>query len=177
MLQPVQSILFATNFSPSCRAALETSISLAVQYQAKLFLLHVIEETYASPYVQRIMNDYLGQGAWESMQKDQEKSAREILIDKMSPEKITHTALQQLCEKSGNKDIHCGLPSYYTLVDKGDVVNSILSAVEENSCDLIVMGAREGFLEHNSLGSKVKGVMRQSKIPVLFVPPLPEDEH
>ena len=176
MFKPIQSILFATDFSPSCQAAFETSISLAVQYRASLFLLHVLEEKYVPPYVERIMTDYLGQEEWETMQKDQEQRAREILIGKMSPEKITHTALQQLCKKAGINDISCGIPNYYTLVDKGNVVSCILSAVDEHGCNLVLLGAREGFLEHNSLGSIVKGVMRHTRVPVMFVPPQPEDD-
>ena len=176
MLKPIQSILFATDFSPSCRAAFERSISLAIQYQARLYLVHVLEDRYDSPYVERIMSDYLGEDAWENMQKKQEQNARKILIDKMSPEKIAHTALQQLCEASGIKDVSCDKPHYQTLVETGDVVSSILDAAKKHRCDLIIVGAREGFLRHNSLGSKVKGVMRQTQVPVLFVPPHPEGD-
>jgi len=42
-------------------------------------------------------------------------------------------------------------------------------------CDLIVIGARKGFLKSNSIGPTAKGVMRKTRIPVLFVPPRSED--
>lgn len=50
------------------------------------------------------------------------------------------------------------------------MVEVILEQAAEKECDLIVMGASEGLLSSSSVGSNIKSVLKNSKIPVLVVP-------
>ncbi len=44
-------ILFPTDFSPPAKYALDYAISLALEHEAKLFVLHVIEDIgFSSPF-------------------------------------------------------------------------------------------------------------------------------
>jgi hypothetical protein len=38
------------------------------------------------------------------------------------------------------------------------------------------MGIKEGLMSKNSIGATTKGVIRKSRIPVMVVPPVPEDD-
>jgi len=175
MFNPTKCILFATNLSPTCRAAFEASISLAAQYQATLVLLHVIGRDVPT-HVEEHLKTVLGMEKYEALLKEHQQDARQALIGKMSSDSLMHTALKQYCADAGIVDVNSGLRPPEFAVVEGDVVHEIIAAAEKRGCDMIVMGARKGFLKNNSMGAAVKGVMRKTKIPVLFVPPNPGDE-
>jgi nucleotide-binding universal stress UspA family protein len=175
MFKPIKSVLFATNLSPSCWAAFEASIALAAQYKATLVLLHVIDRDVPM-HVEEHLKAVLGMEKWEALAKEHQQDARQALIGKMSSDNLLTRALNQYCAEAGIHDVDCGLAGHETVVAEGDVIEEVLSQAARQGCDLIVLGARKGFLKNNSIGNVVKGVMRKSKIPVLFVPPRPGDE-
>jgi nucleotide-binding universal stress UspA family protein len=46
-----RTILFPTDFSPPAKYALDYAISLALEHEAKLFVLHVVEDIgFSSPF-------------------------------------------------------------------------------------------------------------------------------
>jgi nucleotide-binding universal stress UspA family protein len=55
-------------------------------------------------------------------------------------------------------------------VSKGDIATTIVEEAKKLRCQLIVLGSKKGFTKKKSLGQVVKGVMRETRIPVLFVP-------
>jgi len=56
------------------------------------------------------------------------------------------------------------------VVVRGNVVDEILSEVQNRNCDLIVMGYyARGRLEDALLGSTPRRLLRRSKIPVMLV--------
>ena len=62
------------------------------------------------------------------------------------------------------------------VVSDGEVIQDIVKYSKDYNCDLIIMGIKEGFLSHNAIGGITKGVIRKSKIPVMVVPPVIEEE-
>lgn len=175
MFNPIKSVLFASNLSPSCWAAFEASIALAGQNKAKLVLLHVIDRDVPL-HVEEHLKAVLGEEKWARLAQEHHQDAHQALIGKMSSDNLLQRALQQYCADAGVHDADCGISGHETVVAEGDITQEILSQAAKHECDLIVLGARKGFLKNNSMGSVVKGVMRKSKIPVLFVPPRPGDE-
>ncbi|MCJ8500313.1 universal stress protein [Desulfatitalea alkaliphila] len=175
MFEKINTILFATNLSPSCRAAFEAAIALSAKYQAELVLLHVIDRDVPM-HVEEHLRAVLGPEKYAALAEEHQQDARQALIGKMSSESLLHTALRQYCEEAGLKELNSGLRAHQIVVAEGDVKTEVLSQADRYECDLIVIGARKGFLKNNSMGSVVKGVMRKAKIPVLFVPPRKEDE-
>jgi len=169
MFNPINSILFATNLTPACRPAFEVSISLAAQYHASLILLHVLDGKIPA-HIENEIKESLGQ-KWEAIKSERQQDARQALIGKMSSESLATTAIHLYCDQAGINDVSCGISSYKAIVKKGDVITSILTEAANFDCDMIVIGAQKNFLKNNSLGSIVKGVMRKTKIPVIFVPP------
>jgi nucleotide-binding universal stress UspA family protein len=169
MLKPIKSILFATNLSENCRPAFEMAASMAIRHEATLVLLHVLERV--PDYVESRLKGMLGKQQYGDLVKRNSDSARQALIGKKSSGRIIHEALAQYCTDVGIDDASCGYQSREIVVTDGELVDEIISKAKEYHCELIVMGAREGFLSDNSIGHTIKSVMRQAKIPVMMVPP------
>jgi len=49
MQEHFRNILVATDFSPSCKDAIDTAIALCKKHQAALHLMHVVENRYLLP--------------------------------------------------------------------------------------------------------------------------------
>jgi len=169
MFKPVSSILFATNLSDNCKPAFDFAVSLATKYQAAIILLHVIEKM--PDYAERRLVGLLGQKHWDEITKSHEEDARAALIGKKSSSSLIRKALEEFCSQAGIDDDSCGYHSREVVIKDGEVVTQIISQSKEYNADMIIMGARKGFLKDNKIGSNVKEVMRKTKIPVLVVPP------
>ena len=169
MFQTIKSVLFCSNLTKNCLNAFNLSLVLAIQNKAKLFLLHVIEKEVPT-YIENEIKSAIGEEKFKKIENDYQNDVRNILIGKMSPERMIHKILEQYCEKEDqcNENYY---PEYETLVVKGETSSAILSVSEEVGSDIIVLGARKGFSKNNSLGNVVKGVMRKAKKPVIFAPP------
>ncbi len=170
MLKPIQSILFATNLSENCRAALEASVAMATQHKARLVLLHVMGREMPS-HIESHFKDLLGEQKWKALIAEHEKEARETLVGKMSPGKIGHKAMKMYCEDAGIDMESCDFPFQDVVVADSSVVEAVIAQCGEHSCDLIVLGGQKGFFGGNAIGSVVKGVLRMASVPVLVVPP------
>jgi nucleotide-binding universal stress UspA family protein len=172
MIRPVKNILFATNLSADCMAAFDMAAGIATRFQATLVLLHVVEKM--PDYIESRLVGLLGEKQWQETIESRVSGAREQLIGKKSSNKMIQAALEQFCSAAGIDDDACGYHSREIVVTDGEVIQDILKTSKDFDCDLIVMGTKQGFLSHNSIGAIIKDVMRQSKIPVMMVPPAPE---
>lgn len=169
MFKPIKSILFATNLSQNCMPAFEMAASMATRYQATLVLLHVLERV--PDYIESRLRGMLGEKNYEQLVQKNSENARQALIGKKSSGSLIRDALDQFCTDAGIDDDSCGYQSREIVVAEGDLVDEIITRTKAHECDLIVMGAREGFLSDNSIGHTIKAVMRHSKVPVMMVPP------
>ena len=172
MIKDIKTILFATNLSENCMAAFEFASSLVIRYQASLIMLHVFEKE--PEYVHRRLKRFFNDTQWDSLLEHQRKNvnkAREALIAKQSPGKIVQGALQHFCVSAGIDSDSCGYKSTETVVLYGDVVQEIITQADKFSADLIVLGARRGFISDNKVGHTIKSILRKSSVPVLIAPP------
>ena len=174
MFKQVKAILFATNLSENCRQAFDYAAAMATRFEATIILLHVMDKM--PDYVEGRLRGLLGNKMWDDMQEAHERNAQEALIGKKSSNKLVREALNQFCSQAGIDDASCGYHSREVVVSDGEVVEDIIKTSKEYDCDLIIMGAREGFLSKNSIGTTIKSVMRQSRIPVMMVPPTEEEK-
>ena len=170
MSHPFSAILFATNLKPCCRHAFEVAAAMAIRHQAALVLVHVLEQV--PNYVQSNLKDMLGKTAYQELTRKYENQARNFLIGKKSSNQFIHDALMEFCTVVGMDDMACEGPARHVVVTDGHPVDKIIETARTHNCDLIVMGAREGFLADNAIGSTIKAVMRSSRVPVMMVPPL-----
>ena len=144
MTRNIKNILFATDFSDSSLQAAEYAVTLAHLTDAKLHVLHVINELDEHQRVMIPREAFLVLEKEVRIQsvKELEKFCREQ-TDGLST--VTHAVV--------------GAP-FKVILDMGGKVNS----------DLIVMGThgRTG-MEHVIVASTAERVVRRSKIPVLTV--------
>ncbi len=146
-MEEIKKILYATDFSENSKYALKFALSFARKYDAKLFVLHVIQQpTYP-----------LGMYA-------------EISFDAM--DKFTHTIAEATeREMQALKENFMGdFQNFETMILQGTPFLEILRVAKEKGAELIVMGThgRTG-LDHVLFGSTAEKVVRRSFCPVLSV--------
>ncbi len=147
---------------------------MATRYQATLVLLHVLEKI--PDYVEARLRGMLGDDQWKTYMAAHEKTARDTLIGKRSEKRMIRDALEKFCAEAGIDDDACGYHSREIVLTDGEVVEDIISKAREHDCELIVMGAHQGFITGTSVGATIKNVLRGSKLPVLVVPPKPQEK-
>ena len=173
MVPEIKKILFTTDLSQTARHAFHYAAAIAHRHEAQLVVLHVMEEhaSYSDGYLQ----NFLGEERWKQIREKRESEARQILIGKQREGAVIRQALGEFCdtERAGLGEIR--LPAEEIVVARGNVVNEILATVDDQSCDLIVMGYSErGKVGEAFLGSTSRRVLRFSRVPVLLVR-LPEE--
>jgi len=167
MSNKYQTILFTSNLSTASRTAFQQAAMLAIQFDAKLVLLHVMEGPSTS--YEGYVSSLFGQDQWQQILKNNKEEAKHALVGKVTPKQMVRTALSQFC-KENKEDVSYEIPNSEIVVKEGDVVQVILQQAAVSKCDLIVMGASEGLLSGFSVGNNIKSVLKKSKVPVLVVP-------
>ena len=141
----IKTILYPTDFSHGARAAMNHAVSLARDYDAKLILLHVIQDmTIAEWYIPSSLSvvdlaEDMRKSAWQEMDKWGVEIASTI--------------------KNVEKIVVNGVP----FVD-------IVRTAREKNADLIIIGThgRTG-IDHMLFGSTAEKVVRKAPCPVLTV--------
>ena len=141
----IRTILFPTDFSNGARAAMDSALSLANQYNAKLILLYVIQDVNIAEWY--IPSSVSAMDLVEDMQKGADAE-----MGKWAAE-----ASKQA------KDVE-------RMVVRGVPFVEIIRAAREKDADLIVIGThgRTG-IDHMLFGSTAEKVVRKAPCPVLTV--------
>ncbi len=142
-----QNVLLATDFSPASESALLYSLALARRWQARIFVVHVVNPTtiFGQDSVQRAVND-----AWREAHTE-----------------MTNQLIAGRLEGIEN----------HVVVRQGEIWAELQRMIEEFHADLLVTGTRgrSGVLKM-LLGSTAERIFRMSPIPVLTVGPKSPDE-
>ncbi|MGA6926208.1 MAG: universal stress protein [Desulfosarcina sp.] len=166
----IKKILFATDLSAQAPKAFGYAVSLADHYQAKMVILHVMEET--SPSVDSLVSNVVGEERLKALREESELSARDILIGKRrNPEHgLLRQAIGEMRKEMSATAVEEPAAPDEIVVTKGNVVEEVLQTAKATGCDMIVMWhyARSG-LSKAVLGSATRGVIRQGRFPVLLV--------
>ncbi len=139
--KPINRILFPTDFSETATKALHRAIALTEDFDAELYVLHIVDDTLISTHVdeeRKLILEELRRHALDEMQKQ------------LPPD------LLQNFETTG-------------AVKRGEPGKQICSFAETHGCDLIVMGShgRTG-LGRLLIGSVADKVVRRAKCPVFI---------
>jgi len=163
MLPDIKKILYATDMSPNARYAFGYAASLANQYDAKITIIHVVEEL--SPTAQLLIGDIIGEKRWSSIRGEKEQSVITAIRGR----------LENFCESFYHQMPQCRLAVARVMVETGPAVGRIIEAAESTDADVIVMGSHgQGVLQEVMIGSTSRRVLRRCKKPVLVVR-LPEN--
>ena len=163
----IRKILYATDLSENAKPAFSFAASLASQYDAGLFIVHVIDE---HPSLEEKIVGYVRAEQWEEIKKRNEDEARSALIGKISPRTMIGEALDRFAKDAQESLEEIPFRTEGIIVVRGNPVEQILQQSVENGCDLIVMGTQgAGTLTDAVIGSTARRVVRRSRIPVLVV--------
>ncbi len=168
MVKNVKKILFTTNLSRNCVPAFDIAVMMAMQFKAKILLLHVIEKM--PDYMEARLEDLLGEDTWEELKHSHEAEIRQQLIGKRSSNTLIEKALEKFCVEAGMDEAAWGYQAKEVVIDNGNVAESILANAKAHECDMIIMGAHENMLLGKSIGGTTKSVLKKTKIPVIVVP-------
>jgi nucleotide-binding universal stress UspA family protein len=144
----LKTILVPTDFSQSSEKALEKAVDLAEKYNAKVILLHVIDEK-----VQQCAADYcLKNEDVGRLEEESTKRSTQRLVDEA-------TALKGSRHVVIDYDLKIGAPA-----------EVILDEQLRTGTDLIIIGShgKKGILKH-FIGSVTDKVVRAAKSPVMVV--------
>ena len=160
----IETILFATDLSKNSKMAFAYAISLAQKYDAKVKLLHVIQEL--SDQAVRLIGDE----QWAKYRKETFTHAKvtltgkrkDLLYARKDAEDFVNSSLKQ----KENVETLCD----EIMVESGNPVDIITGVAERHRCDLIVMGAHNesGFIS-TMFGSTIIHVLKKTKIPMFIV--------
>ena len=143
------------DYNPTAQTVAEKGYALAKAMKAEVILLHVTEEpNYYTSFEYGPIMGYNG-------------FINSDLLKIAEPEEVAQASLDFLDQTKkhlDNKDIR-------TMVEEGDIPDTIIKVAEELPADVIVMGSHSRrWLEKILLGSVTESVLNHSTIPVFIVP-------
>ena len=142
--KPFTRILFPTDFSETSNKALAQAVAFTEDFDAELFVLHVIDDSLISTHVQEERTIIL-------------RELRKAALAEMRNQLPKHL-----------------IQNFETIaaVKRGDPGKVAAAYAETNHCDLIIMGThgRTG-LQRMLIGSVADKVLRRAKCPVYLVRP------
>lgn len=144
-MDDIKRILVVSRSTKHCRKAVHYGISLAKQYNAKLYVMHVIHDPFSVD-------------GWNlpipSLRKEYEKlvtKAREEIDHILKSERADGLAIEEW-------------------IREGKPADEIIAAVKEDKIDLIIMSAHEeGRFEHYLFGRAVEELTRKMPCSILLV--------
>jgi nucleotide-binding universal stress UspA family protein len=159
MIPQIKKILYATDLSKNSSYAFFYATDMARKHDARIVIVHTVEliPAYLESYMATI--------------DEFKKKRHEEIIESMK------NNLHTFCKKA---EAQIGPPCAELvskiLVPVGYPPNEILSAADEECCDVIVLGTHgKGFLAHTFLGSVSSAVLHRTRKPVFMVP-LPSEK-
>lgn len=157
MLPKIETVLYASDLGDNARPALRMAYKLAELSDARLVLLHVIEEV--APHVALMIDTYLPEENFEELQR----RGRQQVLDTMSKR------LTDFCQD----ELGGAIPEsrLEQRVEEGYPPRTILAVADELDADVIVLGAHA----HSTVGELVIGsvahkLMHQTRRPLMLVP-------
>ena len=170
----LKKILVGCDFSADSKQAFDYGLSLAQEFQADIYLAHVIKPTEhvdlkPADYINVIPGDYLVWGTsdyHEIQKKVTEENREKINILRSRLEKQLHLMVPEECQ------IWC-IPHATLLF--GEPYRELIKYAKEYGIDMIVLGVRGHTLwEKLMVGSTTDRVIREAPCPVLAVRPMEE---
>ncbi len=159
MLPLYKTILVTSDFTPNSDHAFKHAVMLARQNNAKIHLLHVIQQVDSS--IRGYIASVVGESRLSEFEKNNYLKAQLELQKELDDfaEKELKNYPQDLARFAGSQ------------VVIGQPVTQILDIAEELNADVIVMGTHgKGAIEHAFLGSVAEKVLRKAKRPVFTIP-------
>jgi nucleotide-binding universal stress UspA family protein len=151
----MNKILIAIDYYPSASKVADQGFAIAKAMHAETILLHIL----ANPgyYASSIYDPIMGYGGY-------------MHLDFFAPNIVQ--LLKDESEKYLNKiKHHLGSDNVTTVIDEGDIADTILETAKKMHVDMIVMGTHsKSWLEHAFIGSEAEKVLHKSNVPMMIIP-------
>ena len=158
MIPEIKTILYATDLSENSQYAFGYAVSLANRHDAKIVVLHVIEDISHQMNMQ--VADLLGAEKWQELQRTRKKEVVETLVRK----------IEAFCTETAAADESCPFTVTNIKVRNGHPVEEIIAESIASDYDVIVMGTHgHGILAGAMMGSTAMRVVRRSHVPVMVI--------
>jgi universal stress protein A len=149
-MDDINRILVVSRMTSECRKAIHYGISLAQTFKAELFVMHIV-------------HDPLIFGAWNLPKASLEDEYKTAL-------KVTKKELDVIIDAEKQKGV-----DIKEIIKEGDPTEVILSTLQQEKIDLIIMLAHEeGRLEHFLFGRVNEEIIRKLPCSVLLLKKEPE---
>ena len=140
----LKKLLLPTDFSESARHAFTYAVSFAREYEAALYLLHVVEV---------MPMGYAGELFPESMTQ---------VVDQITG--YVRAELVKLADEARTR----GCAAVHERVERGKPASEVVRVAQEEAIDMIVLGTHgQGVLNRALFGSTTDRIMRKAPCPVL----------
>jgi nucleotide-binding universal stress UspA family protein len=158
MLPAIKSILYATDLSDNARHAFGYAAALANQFQARITILHVLEDL--NPSAQSQLLAFLGEERWQELVSHKEK---EFLA-------LINAKINAFCAEMEKQHGQCPQLVDQILVRRGNPEEEILREAHQGSYDVVVMGTHGyGTFAEALMGSVARRVVRRCRRPVMTI--------
>ena len=161
-----KNILYTTDLSDTSLHAFSHAASLANKYNARLIILHIMEDYDA---IEPQLAGILMEDQWQKIKESHIREARETLSGKSRGNVIVLDALTQFAENAQTGQNEKSFENDEVLVLFGDPVEKIIEISQAYNCDLIVMGSHGHNLLQDIIGTTTRKVLRKSRIPILTI--------
>lgn len=159
MLPSIKHILYASDMGENSRPAFRMAVKQAVDNNAQITFLNVIEPLSSS--ARSMVESYMPSGALKKIEAEGLAELQTMMSDRIA----------KFCEDELPVGVVLPKGEPVKRVERGVVEDVILEVAEEINADLIVMGTRtHSSLAKLFLGSSAQRVLQHSDRPVLIVP-------
>ena len=168
----MKRILVGCDFSPDSKLAFDYGLSLAQEFQAELFLTHVIRPLErvrfsSADYIRIQEGDYLGWTPADYLDLQKEGKSGE---DQTRTELVSRIEQQLIRMVPEESRAWC---TPITTVLEGEPYAELIRFAEQEKVDIIVLGIHgHGLLERFLVGSTTERVISRGRCPVLAVRPM-----
>jgi len=159
MIPQIKKILFATDLSKNSAYAFYYAVHMAKKDEAKIVILHAVEPLPPMLITFGDFSHKVAKDRWEETVKKFKERIQDISVKVDARTSISSVDLVS-----------------EILIRLGHPVEEILKVVDEQGCDVIVLGTHgKGFLKQTFLGSVSSSVLLRTRKPVFLVP-LPSED-
>ena len=168
----IEKILYTTDLSETGRHAFAYAASLSKMCNAKLSVMHVVDE---EPALDHRLAGYMPRELWKEITNRNLEEAKETLLGRQRDNTlIIGECVGQYCSEIQVGSKKENTISYDIVVKLGDPVQEIVKYATENQYDLIVVGRHGESKLHEAVHrNTVRRILTATAIPV-FVVQIPE---
>lgn len=145
----MKTIIAAVDFSNATPGVLGMAVRIALSFQARLHLLHVVEPEPSYTAYGFTPDEFPALHAYQEEAKRRAAKQLQEELTKVLPE----------------------LPDTVTEIREGSPLHCLIDFVKESEADMVILGSHgHGFIASLLLGSVAEGMVRKATVPTLIVP-------